>query len=49
MAKIKVWVLASLFMGKTTNEISMDVISVHHDLDEAIKARDKCFEELKKD
>lgn len=48
MAKIKVWVLASLFMGKTTNEISMDVISVHHDLDEAIKARDKCFEELKK-
>lgn len=49
MAKTRVWVLSALFMGKTTNETNMDVISVHSDLDEAVKAKDKCFEETKKD
>lgn len=48
MAKTKVWVLAALFMNKTTNETTMDVISVHSDLDEAIEAKGKCFEETKK-
>mgnify|MGYP004646966573 CR=1 FL=1 len=49
MAKTRVWVLTALFTTDNVDETKIDVLSVHSSLDDAMKQKDKCFEETKKD
>lgn len=46
---IRVWVLSALFADNDIDKNDMDVISVHSDLDEAIRTRNRCVDETKKD
>ena len=49
MAKTRVWVLTALFTTDNVDETEIDVISVHSNVNDAVDAKDKCFEETKKD